>query len=175
MFNGKSFHEVAEVKNKYCAVCNIEFTPRSGVNKFCSAKCKGKWKYISGIASTENQYKEIPNNWRRYCSRLLYYGGRKRDKLTVDILLSLLERQNYICALSGVPLTCILEKGKKCQTNASVDRIIPGGPYTEDNIQLVCRALNSWRADVSVSEFTEWCRRVVNHQTKILEVQSGQA
>lgn len=38
--------------------------------------------------------------------------------------------------------------------------------YKEDNIQLVCRALNSWRADVSVEEFVEWCREVANYHVQ---------
>jgi len=166
MFNGQSFHEVSQVKPKNCVVCGTTFTPSSGVHKFCSIKCKGKWKYITGKESTEIQYVKITDNWRKYLRRLIYSGGRKRDGLTVETLLSVLERQNYKCALSGIDLTCKLSKGTKYPTNVSVDRIIPGGPYTVDNIQLVCRALNSWRADLSIDDFVEWCRRVVEHQTK---------
>ena len=72
-----------------------------------------------------------------------------------------LEKQDFKCALSGVPLTCKLEKGVSCPTNASVDRIVAGGPYTADNIQMVCRALNAWRSDTTVTDFVEWCRLVV--------------
>ncbi len=165
-FNGTSFHLVTEVSSKSCVVCENEFTPKSGVNKFCSESCKGRWKYITGEASTENQYKKINNNWRRYLHRLLYSNGRKRDGLTVNTLLEILERQDYKCALSGVDLTCQLTKGKRHDTNVSVDRITPGGPYTVDNIQLVCRALNSWRADLSIPDFISWCKKVVDHQTK---------
>lgn len=152
-----------------CAVCRRSFQKRSGVHKFCSDQCKGKWQYISGRLSTESQYKEISGNWRRYCSRLLYYGGRRRDHLTVDILLAQLEAQNYKCALSGVPLTCNLQKGIKFQTNASIDRIIAGGPYTADNIQIVCRALNHWRADTPIDNFVGWCRAVVEHHDQCEE------
>jgi len=174
-FNGVPFHAVEKIKKKRCLVCNSSCTPKSGVNKFCSEQCKGRWKYITGQVSTDSQYKEISGNWKRYLSRLMYHGGRRRDKLNVDILLSTLKRQDYKCALSGVPLTCILSKGRKHPTNVSIDRIIPGGPYTENNIQLVCRALNSWRADLSVDEFTDWCKKVVNHQTERRQVQDGQA
>lgn len=176
MFNGTSFHNVESVNNKNCIVCSKEFKPKSGVNKFCSSSCKGKWKYITGVASTENQYKKISNNWRRYLSRLIYSGGRKRYDLKTVTLLKILERQNYKCALSGEDLTCVLTKGYKQSTNASVDRIVPGGPYTEDNIQLVCRALNSWRGDLSIKDYTRWCKKVVDHQTKKkVEVRDGQA
>ena len=46
----------SERKKKECAVCVTLYTPRSGVHKFCSDSCKGKWKYIVGRESTENQY-----------------------------------------------------------------------------------------------------------------------
>ena len=167
-------HNNAKWAPKICPVCGAEFTPKSGAHKFCSEPCKGKWKYLSGAMTTESQYKEISGNWRRYVSRLLYYGGRKRDNLTADILLAQLERQSYLCALSGVPLTCTLEKGTVCHTNASVDRIIAGGPYTADNIQIVCRALNYWRADTSVPDFVEWCRKVVQHHERTLSDAQGE-
>ena len=74
------------------------------------------------------------------------------------------KEQNGKCALSGEELTCLLTKGSICKTNASIDRIVAGGPYTKDNIQLVCRALNSWRGDTDLMEFIEWCRKVVQYQ-----------
>jgi hypothetical protein len=169
MFNGKKFTDCESVKFKECVVCNTKFKPRSGVHKFCSEECKGKYQYTSGRVTTESQYKEISGNWDRYLSRLLYYGGRKRDLLTRENLLKQLEKQDYKCALSGMPLTCILEKGKVTKTNASVDRILAGGPYTSDNIQLVCRALNHWRADTSVEEFIDWCQKVVDYNKSLKE------
>lgn len=147
-------------------VCGTEFRPFSGVNKFCSTPCKGKWKYITGQVTTESQYEEISGNWTRYLSRLLYAAGRKRDGLTRDDLLLLLDEQDYKCAISGIPLTCKLKKGTKFWTNASVDRIIAGGPYTVGNIQLVCRGLNSWRSDMPLDEFIEVCRQVAKHNSK---------
>lgn len=167
-------HTHANWVPKICAVCNAVFTPKSGVNKFCSAQCKGKWPYVTGKGATENQYRKISGNWQRYCSRLLYYGGRKRDKLTAEILLNKLATQQYKCALSGVLLTCDLSKGVVSQTNASVDRIVAGGPYTEDNIQMVCRALNHWRADTPIEDFVAWCRKVVSHNTRTLSDAQGE-
>lgn len=159
-------HDNASWKPKACVVCGEEFTPRSGVHKFCSVQCKGRWKYITGTHSTENQYKDISGNWARYCARLLYYGGRKRDHLTKEVILEKLLAQGYRCALSGRKLTCRLERGVVCPTNASIDRIEAGGPYSPDNIQIVCRALNHWRADTPVEDFVDWCRAVVEHHDR---------
>lgn len=135
------------------------FTPCSGVHKFCSDSCKGKWKYISGKLSTENQYKEISGNWERYFSRLLQKSFR-RGRLTRDDLLLQLKKQEGKCALSGIPLTCQLEVGKRFKTNASIDRIIAGEDYSPENIQLVCSALNSWRGDTDLNEFIWFCEQV---------------
>jgi hypothetical protein len=159
-----------QFKKKPCVVCGAFFQPKSGVHKFCCDSCKGKWRYLTEQVTTKTQYKGISGNWDRYLSRLLYAAGRKRDQLTRDVLLELLEKQNYRCALSGVELTCILEKGKRYPTNASVDRINPGGPYTKDNIQLVCRAVNSWRSDLPLETFIWFCQRVAETSQKRLEV-----
>lgn len=152
----------AKIYKRNCQVCNVE-TLMAKNQKYCSAQCKGKVKYINGGASTENQYKHISGNWVRYVSRLMYYSGRKRDKLNREIILKKLEQQNYCCALTGTPLTCELRLGTISKTNASVDRIIAGGPYTEDNIQIVCRAVNTWRSDLTIQEFIEWCKKVVKY------------
>ena len=73
--------------------------------------------------------------------------------------------QNNRCALSGIELTCKLEKGVVYKTNASIDRIDAGGPYIKENIQLVCRALNGFRVDTDLKEFIWWCGKVTewNH------------
>lgn len=161
-FSGWNGSEI--FKEKECIVCQKLFNPKSGIHKFCSPQCKGKWQYITGKGNTENQYKEISGNWQRYFQRLCNQHHRK--ELNYKILLSVLEEQNGLCALSGTPLTCILEKGVITKTNASIDRIIAGGPYTKDNIQLVCRALNSWRGDTDLMEFIDWCRKVTQFQDK---------
>ena len=167
MFNGKGFHDPSVTrKPKKCLVCETEFTPKSGANKFCSTPCKGKWKYITGQITTDSQYELISGNWNRYLSRLLAAGGEKRSELSREILFEILEEQNYKCALSGVELTCELRRGERIWTNASVDRIEAGGPYVKSNIQLVCRGLNSWRSSIPVDEFIWWCEQVANFSKK---------
>lgn len=113
--------------------------------------------------STSEQYKEISGNWKRYASRLMMADGRKRHGLTVQTILDLLEEQGYCCALTGIPLTCQLEVGVDFKTNASVDRIEAGGPYIKNNVQLVCKAVNKFRGNLSVGEFKWWCKKVVEN------------
>ena len=123
-----------DYKNKSCIACQLVFKPYSGSHKFCSAKCKDRWKYVDGTYSTEEQYKRINGNWNMYFSRLVHAGSR-RHSLTKEVLLQVLQEQDYKCALTGVELTCHLEKGTISKTNASIDRIIAGGAYTKENIQ----------------------------------------
>lgn len=154
-------HENANWKPKACAVCGTAFAPRSGVHKFCSVECKGKWPYMTGVMSTASQYKSISGNWRRYYLRLLQASSRKQDGLTVDHLLALHDAQGGLCAISGLPMTCELIKGRICYTNASIDRIEAGGAYSPGNVQLVCRHVNSWRGIMPLDVFISVCRAVV--------------
>lgn len=159
-------HSKANWKPKLCTVCGTGFIPKSGINKFCSTSCRGKWKYISGVASTDNQYRVISGNWERYVSRLVGSRGRRADGLTRDMIMAQLISQEYKCALSGRPLTCILSKGTRAVTNASIDRVSPGGPYLPGNIQMVCVALNRWRGDIELDDFISWCRDVAAYSDK---------
>jgi len=145
-----------------CPTCSVEFKPINGNQKYCSKNCKRKYYREFGAETTERQYALISGNWEKYFSRLCMKAFRKQN-LTKAECIELLKKQNYKCALSGVELSCTLEKGKVCRTNASIDRIDPKGEYTIDNIQLVCVALNKLRVDMSIDEFKDWCRKVTNY------------
>jgi len=164
---GGGHHDNAKWKPKKCVVCTTEFIPRTGINKFCSTPCRGKWKYITGAGSTAKQYEKINGNWDRYFSRLLRAGGMKRVHLTVADLKRAYEKQQGRCALTGELLTCTLQVGVRSLTNASVDRVQAGGDYLASNIQLVCIAVNKWRGDMEVPEFVKWCKRVSDHSDEV--------
>ena len=160
------------VRNSLIRVCDTckqkyEVKVKNKVQRFCSLECKGKWKYKSKIVTTETQYEKISGNWERYLRRLLYAGGKKRALLSVEELLEILEDQDYRCAISGIPMTCLLEKGTKFPYNVSVDRVKAGGSYTKDNIQLVCNCLNSWRGDTDLEFFIEVCKKVADYNSEI--------
>lgn len=161
LHNGEWSHKES-FKEKPCLVCGTIFKPKSGVHKFCKEECKGKWKYITGVETTDNQYRKISGNWNRYFARLKCRTNKRID-LTVDDLILLLKKQNSKCALSGIELTCVLKRGIRCQTNASIDRIIAGGKYTIDNVQLVCSVLNHLRIDTPINEFIDWCKKVAKY------------
>lgn len=149
-------------KTKICPICQNQFKARSGSHKFCSLLCKTKNNQLNGSMMCTRQYERISGDWARYFNRLI--NRKRKGVLSTKELLGLLEKQNYKCALSGLTLTCLLEQGKKFKTNASIDRIIPGKPYTIDNVQLVCSALNSWRSDTNLAEFLWFCKQVTKYQ-----------
>jgi predicted nucleic acid-binding Zn ribbon protein len=151
-------HHLKTFPKKACVVCGAEFQPHSGVHKFCSVPCKEKYNQNSGSMQVKRQYERISGNWEKYFKRLL--SQKYRQGLTVPIVLEILKRQNYLCALSGVPLTCTLKQGIKYKTNASFDRIIPGKDYSPENTQLVCSVVNSWRSDTDLEEFIWYCKQI---------------
>jgi len=149
---------------KTCPICQNEFTPRSGVHKFCTETCKGKAKYMNKTVTTKKQYEAISGNWSRYFDRLL--GKGRRGVLSRNDLLQILDNQKGLCALSGIPLTNTLLQGTRFPNNASIDRIEAGGTYAPHNVQLVCSALNGFRKDCTVDEFINYCTLVAEYQKK---------
>lgn len=156
----------SEPKTVPCIVCGVTFVQAHHSHKYCSIACKRKvYQAKGGSESTERQYVLISGNWEKYFGRLCTRAFR-RDSLGKHDCIALLEAQEYRCALTGVELTCVLEKGTVCKTNASIDRINPKGPYIKDNVQLVCAAINKLRIDMSVDEFIDWCNKVSEYAVR---------
>ena len=136
-----------------CVVCSKEFKTRHPKYLCCSAQC--------GVTHKRNtRYKRESGNWNLYFRHLL---SKKKTNVTAQDLVELLNKQKGKCALSGAKLTCEKVVGKYVKTNASIDRIIAGGEYNIENVQLVCRALNSFRHDLTVKEFIQWCKKVAKN------------
>lgn len=148
-------------KPRNCGICGASFTPAHHSQRFCSRTCRRQRGRDTGCETTESQYALVSGNWAKYYNRLRCQKGRQG--LQLEDLIALHAAQQGRCALSGVEMTCILVRGMKCPTNASLDRIDPKGPYSMDNLQLVCAAVNRFRVDTSVSDFIEWCRKVATH------------
>lgn len=148
--------------SKKCTRCS---KPLQGKQiKWCSTKCKNEYRRAQLLTASERtaySYRSVSNRWPAYFKKMLRLAERKA--ITPDDLMELLSKQQYRCALSGVPLTCKLERGELFLTNASLDRIDPKGGYVIENVQLVCSALNQWRGQISVEEFAAWCTSVAEN------------
>ena len=151
---------------KKCVVCKAVFKPTSGVNKFCTTKCKGKWKYITGSVTTESQYANVSGNWSRYLTRIncrCRHSSRIRGHaytLSKTFWTDLLKKQNFKCAVTGEPLTCLMKRGTHFWTNASPDRINSELPYSPNNIRLVCWVVNKMKQDLDEYTFKYWITRL---------------
>lgn len=96
-----------------------------------------------------------------------YYGCKQRATekkldfdLTKDYLKQLWDKQNGICALSGIAMTFDIDSGRT-NTNVSVDKINPNLGYTKDNIQLVCMAVNQMKSDLRLEELYMFCEALL--------------
>jgi hypothetical protein len=82
------------------------------------------------------------------------------EVLSLDALELLWQTQQGLCALTGWPMTMELANGV-VSTNCSLDRIDSGHGYVVGNVQLVCRAANVAKSDLSTADFLKMCRAVV--------------
>ena len=82
-----------------------------------------------------------------------------------EFLAELMKKQKGVCALSGKQMTLIHGQGV-VGTNASIDRISHGAPYTRDNIRLVCLHANYMRRRMDDDELLDWCLAISRTITK---------
>lgn len=109
-------------------------------------------------------------NPKNFISTVLNHAAARKQHLGFDIdlmyLLSVYERQQGRCALSGVPMTYRAGSGR-VPTNISIDRIDSRKGYCRGNVQFVCDVVNRMKQDMSEAELRRWCRY-------ILEAENGQ-
>lgn len=81
--------------------------------------------------------------------------GRKRIpfELTLEFIGDLLEKQQYRCALSGLPISAI-------ENTASLDRVDSSRGYTEDNVQWLHKDINMMKRHYNQDYFIHMCKLV---------------
>lgn len=112
------------------------------------------------------------NKGSKNLDRLLYerFHGlkdrakRKNIECSIDenYLYKLWEKQNGLCALSGIPMTYYFDSGR-VPTNVSVDRINSNLGYIEGNLQLVCMAVNQMKSDLTIEQLKYFCRSILQN------------
>jgi hypothetical protein len=117
--------------------------------------------------ANEKHYKGLGNISSTFFSRILE-GARVRNidvSITIEYILDLLEKQEYKCALSDIPL--IMSKSfskdrtdKISSTTASLDRIDSSKGYIEDNVQWVHKHVNKMKNKFNESYFIEICKKI---------------
>lgn len=86
--------------------------------------------------------------------------------ITKEFIMDLWKKQEGKCAISKIPMTCELDQGR-IFTNASIDQIQQGRGYTEDNVQLICMAVNQLKSDWDMDTVLYICNQVVDNYGKI--------
>ena len=82
--------------------------------------------------------------------------------ITVEDLINLWNKQNGICALSGIQMTNKIFSGRTF-TNVSIDRIDSKKQYTLDNIRLVCMAVNQMKSDLTKEQLLFFCSNIIKY------------
>ena len=82
--------------------------------------------------------------------------------ITPEYLGNLLEKQNYKCVLSGLPLD--FHSTKNYSGTASLDRIDSSKGYVIGNLQWVHRSVNFMKGSLPQSDFIAICRLIAKQQ-----------
>ena len=80
--------------------------------------------------------------------------------LTIEDGWKIFEKQNGLCALSGVPICFVNNYDKHLNQTASPDRIDNAKPYTKDNVQWVHKRVNRMKSVLGNEEFLFWCKLI---------------
>lgn len=153
-----------------CRSCGAEFnpdkTPPSRFRQlFCSYACwenrnihrktrGGSWVEKAG---------RVNGNMELYLRMLLTrkrHAHKGNFDLTVDQVMALYHAQGGKCALTGRELQCQVVPGIRNPENVSLDRIKAGGPYSIENLQLVCLDVNEFRGASPLKNFVHVCSLV---------------
>ena len=97
-------------------------------------------------------------------------GARNRHldfNLTIEFLDELFRKQNYSCALSGLPIDISPRKSKE-ETTASLDRIDSSKGYYHDNVQFVHKHINIMKSKYELDYFLKLCKIITEHNMNII-------
>jgi len=80
------------------------------------------------------------------------------------------EKQNGVCALTGITMTWEYSSDEnkdfyssvKYPYNLSPDRIDSSKGYTKDNLQFVCNRVNAMKNNMPMDQFIDFCKKVVD-------------
>jgi len=142
---------------------------KSNICKPCDVKRK-KDKVI--------EYNQTPN-LNFYLTRLYasiksrVKNNKSRSKnllITKKDLFDLYEKQQGLCAISGIHMTYEVGTGgpgnHNSPNNISLDRIDSSKEYEEGNVQLVCSAVNFMKSNLTTRDLVSYCKKIVEYATK---------
>ena len=116
---------------------------------------------------TRKNYDDKKRLYKTIQFRVLGASERAKRKgipctITKEFILDLWNKQNGLCAISKIPMTYEMDSGR-IYTNVSIDQIEQGKGYTEDNVQLVCMAVNQLKSDWDMNTVKYICKMIINN------------
>lgn len=126
--------------------------------------------------SVRDKRMSVKSKWQGLLKEVLSKSrkGRIRAKvnamehdLTSDDLERMMKKQYSTCPYTSVPLRFTSSQrakvgDRKRFRNLSVDRILSSFGYTRDNVQLVTKAAQKMKGELSPQEFIAICRRIAD-------------
>ncbi len=89
---------------------------------------------------------------------------RHNVDITYEDVLQLYTAQEGRCALTGDSMLIYCNKSRTRSDKISIDRIDNDKGYSLDNIQLVTAKVNMARGVMSIEEFKDMCKKVINYE-----------
>jgi hypothetical protein len=160
---------VEKVCKKCQLVKSIEFFQKqyykdgsSCIRHKCIECCneEDKLRYLKN--KTEGKKLSWNKSSEAYISKLFYKASQRNKEFSIEkeYVISLFEKQNGLCAISGEKLT--FDKDN-VSSNISIDRINSNLGYVEGNVQLVCAHVNIMKWNKSTEELIEWCEKIISN------------
>lgn len=84
-------------------------------------------------------------------------------EIDIEYAWDLYEKQGKKCAITGTPIFFSITRKTSNNTTASLDRIDNTKGYIEGNVQWVHKKINQIKMDLTVEDFFELCKNVVNY------------
>lgn len=135
------------------------------IRGYKDARCKECKKKQN--AEAKKKYSDEQKLYKTIQSRVLGAKDRASKKgipctITKEFIMDLWNKQSGLCAISKIPMTYEINEGR-VYTNLSIDQIEQGRGYTEDNVQLICMAVNQLKSDWDMDTVKYICKMVVNN------------
>lgn len=163
---------------KICNVCKVDkpldkFRTRVHKGK---ANGRGKGKYLNHICrgceaeKTAHYRRSTEEGVAAEMVRRKRYEAKSKNiafDLTKEWVLNKLRKINWKCELTRLPMRCIKDEESYSGFNwdsPSIDRIIPGGPYTKDNVRFVLNQVNIFRQNGSDEQMYKIARALLDNK-----------
>jgi len=184
----KPLHDITGQTFGKLEVLRMEITPKSIGNEFraiCKCHACGREDYDvrpiwvkkgshSGTCGCDKTYfdRQRGENSVRYGGykeiNAMYFSNAKRRSsdlglpfdLDMEFLWELYQKQNRLCALSGVSVFFTKNRRDKEKGNISLDRIDSKKGYLRNNVQWVHKDINLMKMYLEESTFLDFCKRV---------------